>query len=90
MSGQPNGMLTPTILVRVMARDPVGGGMYHKTDRVEYRSYRELRKDIANQIARSEDGVIHVARSKRGQWGEWFEVWTMRDRKPKLVREGWQ
>jgi hypothetical protein len=71
-----NGMMRPGIL-----RNGVS---------VEYKNLRELRRDMKNQLAQSGDGEIHVARSRRGEWGEWFEVWGLWAGKPRLLREGWQ
>lgn len=78
-------MLQPTILVTKMV-DRV-----HKLVRVEYSTYRELRRDLKRQLKESVDDTISVARSKRGQGFEWFEIWELTAAgKPRLVREGWQ
>lgn len=77
-------MLQPTILVTKMV-DRV-----HKHLHVEYDTYRELRKDLKRQLEESVDDTISVARSKRGQGFEWFEIWELSGGKPRLIREGWQ
>jgi len=82
--------LTPTILVNKLARDPVMGREYLKLNHIGYRSYRLLRRDLKNQLEQSHDGEVHVARSRRGQGGEWFEVWQLDWDKPVIIREGWQ
>lgn len=76
-----NGMLRPSIL-----SNQANGVL----KRFEYKNLRKLRKDMRRQITQSIDGEIHVARSRRGNWGEWFEVWDMCAGKPRLLREGWQ
>lgn len=78
-------MLQPTILVTKMV------DRAHKLHHVEYDTYRELRKDLKRQLEESVDDTISVARSKRGQGFEWFEIWELSSGgKPRLVREGWQ
>jgi hypothetical protein len=52
-------------------------------------TYRELKKVIKEYIENDVDDEIHVFRRKRGEWGEWFEIWQMSDGKPKIVKEGW-
>lgn len=78
-------MLRPTILVTKLV------DRLHKHLRVEYDTYRELRKDLKRQLEESVEDTISVARSKRGQGFEWFEIWQLSTSgKPQLVREGWQ
>ena len=84
MSRQPNGMLSPSILLTKR----VGG--HHKHVRINYNSYRALRKDLKDQLKESVDNSASVSRSKRGQWGEWFETWVLSNGKPEITREGWQ
>lgn len=85
MSRQPNGMLQPTILVTKLV------DRHHKHLHVEYATYRELRRDLKRQLEESVGDTISVARSKRGQGFEWFEIWELAaNGKPRLVREGWQ
>lgn len=50
-----------------------------------YSNYRLLKKDMPNLIELSSDGQIHVTRSRRGQWGEWFEIWEQ----GKITKQGW-
>lgn len=81
---QPNGMLSPSL--QVTKRD----GSIHKNVQVSYRTYRDLKKDLKQQLTESVDNTAHVARSKRGQGWEWFEIWKLVSGKPHLVKEGWQ
>lgn len=33
---------------------------------------------------------VYVSRSRRGEWGEWFEYWGYNaERKPIIIRKGW-
>jgi len=55
-----------------------------------YNTYAELKKDLPTICKENVDGDgVRVYRSKRGQWGEWFEHWKIRNGKPKIVKEGW-
>lgn len=56
-----------------------------KVDRLYYSTYRLLKKAIPDLTARSYDGEVRVSRSRRGQWGEWYEIWEQ----GKIVECGW-
>ena len=63
-------------------------------DKCEWRffpTYRELKKNIKNLIEENtdEDNEITIFRSRRGEWGEWHEKWTLRNGKPHKFKEGW-
>ena len=60
-----------------------------KNEYVNAKTYRELKKKIKEYLPLSLSGEISVHRSRRGDWGEWFEVWQMRQNKPTIVKEGW-
>ena len=36
------------------------------------------------------DPQVNVYRSRRGEWGEWFEHWELSNGKPVIVKQGWQ
>jgi len=54
-------------------------------------TYQELKKHIKELVLEnsSEDNEITVFRSRRGEWGEWFEKWCLRNGKPHKFKEGW-
>ena len=80
-------MLNPTMLLTV--RDAQTHKLEHH--QIEYRNYRELCRDLKRQLDRSVDGLVSVARSRRGQGFEWFETWTTDFKgKPIKTKEGWQ
>lgn len=56
------------------------GSTYEKTFQ-EFSTYRELIKSIPN----FKTDKFTVFRSRRGEWGEWFEKWEQ----GKIVEEGW-
>lgn len=61
-------------------------GHLHKS----YPTYRELKKDLPFYLGISHTGEVFVTRYRRGEWGEYFEVWRLVNGKPKIIREGWQ
>jgi len=48
-------------------------------------TYRELVRKMGFLEDESYDGEVFVTRSRRGEWGEWFEVWE----NGKIIRQGW-
>lgn len=60
------------------------------TNFILYLTYRQLVADMNSIIKKSIDGVAYVSRSRRGEWGEWFEVWQEDSfGKPAIVKQGW-
>ena len=56
---------------------------------IRYLTYKELKKNIKKHLEENLDIQLSVNRSRRGEWGEWFEIWELIDGKPKIIREGW-
>lgn len=56
----------------------------------QYDTYRALKKDLKEicEVNIDNDGVF-VIRSKRSQWGEWYEHWKLNNGKPMIVECGW-
>ena len=52
-------------------------------------TYRELLKNMKLLLQRSNNNEVCVSRSKRGQWGEWFERWQLQCGKPVLIKACW-
>jgi len=65
-----------------------GKGSPYKT--IQYPTYKELRKNIKRHLEENLESVISVSRSRRGEWGEWFENWSLVDDKPTIIKQGWQ
>ena len=55
----------------------------------EFPTYAELKKNLKKLIQESPDKELTVFRSRRGEWGEWFEKWMLRGNKPFKFKEGW-
>ena len=60
-----------------------------KTACREFKTYRELRKNLPSLLKESENNEVHVTRYKRGEWGQWFEIWKFRINKPVCIEQGW-
>lgn len=56
---------------------------------VRYKTYRELKKNIKKHLEDNLESTVSVSRSKRGEWGEFFEIWTLHNGKPEIVKSGW-
>ena len=54
-----------------------------------FKTYRELLKKLPTILEDSIDVYVSVVRSKRGEWGEWFENWSLRLNKPIITKQGW-
>ena len=54
-----------------------------------YPTYAKLKASICAILNECVDGTASVVRSRRGEWGEWFEHWELVNGKPKIVKEGW-
>lgn len=55
-----------------------------------FKTYRELLKKLPAILEDSIDVYVSVLRSKRAQFGEWFEHWKLDDdNKPEIIKQGW-
>jgi len=54
-----------------------------------YSTYTKIKRDIKKLLHESANNEIYVSRSKRGEWGEWFEYWSMFNGKPVITKQGW-
>lgn len=62
----------------------------YKTER--FNTYAELKKALRERILHDHIGEdpVFVSRSRRGEWGEWYEKWELVNGKPIIVNNGWQ
>jgi hypothetical protein len=62
-----------------------------KSEWVEYSTYAELRSNLKKHLDESPEPYISVYRSRRGEFGEWYEHWALSvDGRPKIIKSGWQ
>lgn len=57
----------------------------------EYPTYKKVRSRVINCLKHENpiDNEVSVSRSRRGEWGEWFETWALVGGKPKIIKQGW-
>ena len=56
----------------------------------EFKTYRELLKKLPELIKQDDDSEgLFVLRTRRGEWGEWFERWKLVEGKPAIIKQGW-
>lgn len=63
-------------------------GYNNKNKWVSFPTYQELKKQLKELIIQNNDDV-HVFRERRGEWGEWFEIWGLKNDKPVIIKQGW-
>lgn len=56
----------------------------------QFGTYAEVKKRIKDLLKVSNDNKVCVYRHRRGEWGEYFEHWSMVNGKPAIVKQGWQ
>ena len=54
-----------------------------------YNTHKELKREIKKCLEESKDDLVEVLRSRRGEWGEWFERWSLVNGKPKIIKQTW-
>lgn len=57
--------------------------------RKSFPTYKEVKSKMKELIENSFCGEVNVYRSRRGEWGEWFEKWVRVNGKPAIVKQGW-
>lgn len=58
---------------------------------IQYKTYAELKKNIKKHLDENLEDTVSVTRSRRGAWGEWFELWKLNWLgKPEIIKQGWQ
>jgi hypothetical protein len=62
----------------------------HQRDYNEFPTYKALLKSLPEAIRKSPSKEVCIFRSKRGEFGEWFEYWSL-DTNGRLVmgKSGW-
>ena len=56
-----------------------------------FKTYTELKKALKDYILHNHigDDYVVVNRSRRGEWGEWYEKWELVNGKPTIIKQGW-
>lgn len=56
---------------------------------VSFPTYQQLKKEIKKYLEESVTEYITVFRTRKGEWGEWFEHWQLVNGKPTIIKKGW-
>jgi len=56
---------------------------------IQYPTYKELKKNLLKHLQENLEPTVSVYRSRRGEWGEWFEHWMLVGGKPQIIKQGW-
>lgn len=59
------------------------------TKRLRIKTYALVKHKINAFMNDSFDECISVYRSRRGEWGEWFEIWIRVGKNKKIIKQGW-
>lgn len=80
-----------TIITEETRRNSVNSyGKENPYKTIQYKTYRELKKNLKKHLQENIENVVCVSRSKRGEWGEFYENWKLIDNKPTIIKSGWQ
>ncbi len=52
-------------------------------------TYAEVKRRMRDLLNLSTDNEVCVYRHRRGEWGEWFEYWSLVNGRPQITRSGW-
>lgn len=54
-------------------------------------TYAKLRSAMKAMMNDSIDNIVDVTRTRRGEWGQWFERWSINENNNKLkkIKETW-
>lgn len=65
--------------------------MRDKSECRRFNTYAELKKNIRSLIEENqgETNCLTVSRTRRGEWGEWYEKWSIINGKPQIWEQGW-
>ena len=78
------------IITAETKRDFYNGQSKSAFKTVQYPTYRELRKNLRKHLEENLEPTVGVYRSRRGEWGEWAEIWRLGNNKPTIIKKGWQ
>ena len=54
------------------------------------KTYAEVKRRMKEFLNESVTSKVTVSRSRRGEWGEWFEHWEFNaEKKPIIKKQGW-
>lgn len=63
--------------------------MGSRTITKQFDTYAKLKKRLKAILTSNLDEYAFVSRSRKGEWGEWFEHWALVNGKPRIIKQGW-
>ena len=61
----------------------------HNSIILSFPTYRELKQKLVSTMKKYSVNEVTVSRSRRGEWGEWFENWSLHGEVLVIDKEGW-
>jgi hypothetical protein len=52
-------------------------------------TYEKVKQNLKRYLDNATDATVEITRSRRGEWGEWFERWELVDGKKKIIKQTW-
>jgi hypothetical protein len=82
----------PTVMVEVSRnyRGEFENNVVNGHIQLQFATYKNVKRNLKRLLNASYSNLVCVYRHRRGEWGEWFEHWSIVDGKPKIVKQGWQ
>ena len=77
------------IITEQTKRDYYNGQSKSAFKSIQYPTYRELRKNLRKHLEENLEPTIGIYRSRRGEWGEYYENWCISGNKLCLIKKGW-
>lgn len=56
----------------------------------QFGTYAEVKKRMKDLLKISDNNEVSVYRHRRGEWGEYYEKWSLVNGKPRIFKNGWQ
>lgn len=81
----------PSVYVNVPSNFYGGSEYFVINNRIQksFGTYAEIKRRMRELLNLSSDNEVCVYRHRRGEWGEWFEYWSLVNGKPQITRSGW-
>lgn len=81
----------PTVMVEVSRnyRGEYEDNVCNGRIQLQFPTYRAIKSNVKKLLSASYDNLVCVYRHRRGEWGEYFEHWSLVGGKPTVVKKGW-
>ena len=64
-------------------------GSCGSSEHCSFDTYRQCVSKAKQLLRDGYEKHLSISRSKRGEWGEYFENWELVNNKPTIIKEGW-